>query len=736
MDSMKQLRHLISLVIAVFLFPLVVRAQTSEDCLACHSDPTLTMERKGKSVSLFVDETVLSRSVHKKLVCVACHTGFNAEEIPHKEKIEPVNCLTCHKATPFKHAFHPQMIRASGVSERPDVSCKHCHGTHNVISPKDPGSRFHSSNLIQSCGECHTSVKEHFLQCEHGKALQAGVKSAPNCLTCHRRDITQVHAGRDSTQLKIVQEKVCLSCHLDDPQVRARTSPSAGFIAAYEQSVHGAALLRGNGRAANCVDCHGSHDMKKALDPSALVHQTRLAETCGKCHGDVAKEFEESIHGVAVRKGNKDAPTCTTCHGEHNILAPTDPRSPVAPLNVSGQVCSPCHSSVKLSQKYGISADRFQTFSDSYHGLAIRAGAVEVANCASCHGVHNIKPSTDPTSTIHKANLAATCGKCHPGANENFAVGTVHVVATAESEPVLYWIANVYVVLIVVIVGGMFFHNLIDFIKKAKLRIATREGRVRPEVYGPSLYLRMTVSERLQHGALLVSFFVLVITGFMLRFPDAWWVVLIRTLSPDMFEIRSVAHRVAGVVMIAASLYHLYYILFVPRGKQLIRDLLPRLQDLRDARDAVLYNLGISSTRPKFGRFGYVEKAEYWALVWGTVVMVTTGVIMWFENTFVGLLTKLGWDIARTIHYYEAWLATLAILVWHIYYVIFNPNVYPMNMAWITGTLTEAEMAEEHPLELEQIKAKELQEDITEAKEEPLELIHAEQPNEEQRPEQ
>lgn len=101
---------------------------------------------------------------------------------------------------------------------------------------------------------------------------------------------------------------------------------------------------------------------------------------------------------------------------------------------------------------------------------------------------------------------------------------------------------------------------------------------------------------------------------------------------------------------------------------------------------------------------GYIEKSEYWALVWGTSIMAATGFIMWFDNFFLGLVTKLGYDIALTIHYYEAWLATLAILVWHIYFVIFNPDSYPINLAFWKGTLTEQEMLEEHPLELAEIK--------------------------------
>jgi cytochrome b subunit of formate dehydrogenase len=497
---------------------------------------------------------------------------------------------------------------------------------------------------------------------------------------------------------------MCLSCHLDDPRIRANTAPSAGFIAAYEHSVHGAALLKGNGDAANCVDCHGSHEVNKGTEPSARVHKQNIPQTCGTCHSDVAKDFATSIHGQASARGTKDAPVCTDCHGEHNILSPSDPKSPVAPLNVSGQVCSPCHSSVALTEKYGINADRFSTFSDSYHGLAIRAGSVEAANCASCHGAHTILPSSNPASSVHKDNLASTCGGCHPGANERFAIGKVHVTSAREEEPLLYWIETAYIILIVSVVGGMAAHNIADFIKKARRKMRIRRGEIAEEHTGRGLYIRMTFSERLQHGSLLVSFILLVITGFMLRYPDAWWVESVRNLSDSIFDLRGLVHRIAAVVMVAASLYHIWYLAFTQRGRELLWDLMPRLQDLVDAKAVLKYNFGLSKIKPKFGRFSYIEKSEYWALVWGTMIMAATGVIMWFDNTFMGLLTKLGWDIARTIHFYEAWLATLSIIVWHFYYVMFNPDTYPMNMAWLTGTLTETEMAEEHPLELDKMK--------------------------------
>ena len=683
-----------------------LNSQTREDCLACHSDKGMTTERNGKSVSLFIDPQILDHSTHKKFVCVACHTGFDPNNVPHKEKITPVQCQTCHKNVEAKHSFHNTVLSKGG----PDASrmCKQCHGRHDVQSPKVPGTKFNSSNVVQSCGECHGDVKGKFLASAHGKALFAGNTNAPTCVACHSKNITAVRAGTDSAQLKIIQEQVCITCHAKNKQT-PENAPTASFVMSYEQSVHGMALKNGNGKAANCVDCHGSHEMKKGGEPASRVNRLNIPTTCSRCHPAIAEQYGESIHGTSFKAGNSEAPVCTNCHGEHRILAPKDPNSPVSKLHVSAQVCSPCHNSVQLNEKFGLAAERGKSFDDSYHGLATKAGSVEVANCASCHGFHDIRASSDPRSRVNKANLALTCGKCHPGANENFTRGSVHVIATPKQDELLYFVSTGYVILIILTVGGMFLHNVLDFAKKAKRKLKERRGHYIEEQFGHALYLRMTVSERLQHGSLLVSFSLLVLTGFMLKFPDAWWVAPIRSISPAVFEIRSLIHRMAAVVMLSAGAYHLYYVIVVPRGRQLVFDLLPRMQDLRDALAVAKYNLGMSRVKPLFGRFSYVEKSEYWALIWGTVVMATTGFIMWFDNTFIGLFTKLGYDVARLIHYYEAWLATLSIIIWHIYFVIFNPDVYPMNLAWLKGTITEEEMMDEHPLELEEIKRIELE---------------------------
>ncbi|MFZ4619402.1 MAG: cytochrome c3 family protein [Bacteroidota bacterium] len=661
------------------------------------------MEKKGKTVSLFVNDKHLAASPHKKFSCTTCHTGFDPNNLPHKEGITPVQCQTCHTKDVPKHTFHKTVV-ADGNDK--SAMCKDCHGKHNVVSPKVAGGKFNSATIAEDCGQCHADKKEHFLKSAHGTAVAQGVNNAPNCLSCHEKLYPSSSKSDNAAEKKLQQERMCISCH---GKKESTQDVASEFVHAYEQSVHAKALNNGNGKAANCVDCHSSHDMQKGANPSSRVNKANIPTTCAQCHPAVVEKYKMSIHGQAFAKGNMSSPVCTDCHGEHKLLGTKDPNSPVSKLHVSEQVCSPCHSSVKMSEKFGLPTGRIKTFNDSFHGLAVKAGSKEAANCASCHGFHDILPSKDPNSRVNKANLAVTCGKCHPGAGQNFGIGSVHITTQADSEDdLIYFVSNIYVMIIVMTIGGMALHNILDFVRKSKRRLKHRRHGAHEEEIGHALYVRMTLSERLQHGIFALSFITLVVTGFMLRYPDAWWVVSIRSISESIFEIRGIIHRTAAVIMVLASLYHIYYIFFVPRGKQLIRDLLPKISDAYDAINVAKYNLGISKEKPLLDRFSYIEKAEYWALIWGTFVMGLTGVILWFDVNFINIIGKNWWDVSRVIHYYEAWLATLAIIVWHFYFIIFNPDIYPMNLAWWKGTISEEEMADEHPLELRRIKEQEL----------------------------
>ncbi|HUL32002.1 MAG TPA: cytochrome b/b6 domain-containing protein [Thermodesulfobacteriota bacterium] len=224
-------------------------------------------------------------------------------------------------------------------------------------------------------------------------------------------------------------------------------------------------------------------------------------------------------------------------------------------------------------------------------------------------------------------------------------------------------------------------------------------------------YFRLTLNERIQHINLFINFTILVITGFALKYPEAFWVSPL-TEAPAGMTIRGFLHRLCGVATLTLGGYHLLYCAFTERGRGIIKDMIPGLKDARDFWETLKNNLYVN--RPakelKMGRFNFREKLEYFGLIWGTIVMTVTGFILWYEVEWLNYFPKWTYDMARAIHFYEAVLATLTIIVWHFYSVIFNPDVYPMSWAWITGDLTEHEMNLEHGLELEKIKAQEKRE--------------------------
>jgi cytochrome b subunit of formate dehydrogenase len=469
---------------------------------------------------------------------------------------------------------------------------------------------------------------------------------------------------------------------------------SAQMVASYEQSVHGHAVSAGSEKAAVCTDCHGTHEILDAKDAKSPIFKFNVPSTCGQCHDAISKEFTQSIHGQAIANGNWQAPVCTDCHGIHSIKSHLDPTSPVAAQNLAQATCARCHEGMRLSQEFGVEGRRETTYLASYHGLAARGGSQVVANCASCHGVHNILPSSDPRSTINHANLARTCGQCHPGVTEKFTAAKVHVDAPLSADvgsKAVRWIRRFYLSMIFVVIGGMLLHNFI--IWRAKV-IARRKVQ-------HSFVMRMPLRFRLQHATLLTSFIVLVLTGFALKFPDSWFAVMLAMSE----HLRRVLHRLAAVVLIGVSLCHIFDIALGREGRKLVLDLFPTLDDARGAWQNVCYYLGLTSRKPEFARFNYAEKAEYWALVWGMIVMAVTGIMLWAKVLVGNHLPRWWLDIATAIHFYEAVLATLAIIVWHFYQVFFDPDVYPMNWAWWDGKMTLHHYQDEHGLDTTVIAA-------------------------------
>ncbi len=537
----------------------------------------------------------------------------------------------------------------------------------------------------------------------------AGLKNS-DCLDCHGDNtlfktnsegkVISLFVDEAKLKLSVHKTNSCISCHADvtakhpdDNQVLAPVKCSLCHkreAQSFQDSVHGQALLAGHEDAATCRDCHDTHDIISNNSPTSPIYFSRQAETCGACHDKEARDWQASVHGQAVAAGSMDAPTCTGCHDEHKIRSLKSSSS----MAISEDVCSRCHASERINTKYNLPSDRVKTFFESYHGLAAQYGSTVAANCASCHGYHKILPSSDTNSTISKVNLVATCGKCHPGANQEFSEGKIHVAPDGMGggndfgSRLNRWVRRIYLFLIMATIGGMLAHNGTLFIKKTAARL---RSTVRPVV-------RMSASQRWQHFVLASSFIVLAITGFALKFPDSW---IAKVLGSNE-SFRRWTHRIAGILLLVVGAYHVIYILATRDGRKLVRDLFPVKKDLADVWQAVRYLTGMSSEKPKIGRFGYAEKMEYWAVVWGTIIMGVTGLAIWMKIDVTAYLPRWVVAVATTIHYYEAVLACLAIIVWHFYHVMFDPDVYPLNTACLDGKISEEFQAHEHPLESNQ----------------------------------
>ena len=567
-------------------------------------------------------------------------------------------CLQCHEAVGAEQY---------ALSVHGQQRCVSCHEdvtvTPHVTPPKKP-----------NCITCHPSEADACHACKNGEF-------GTTCADCHG-DPHQVLSSGDplSPTFRANSPQMCAGCHGDEQSMEKYNLLKTAPIKSYLDTVHGKALQKGNLSAAVCTDCHNHHHIGPPNDPTSKIFRLNIPSTCGQCHTGELEAYKKGIHGQAALAGRREAPVCTDCHGEHTIRARDDPESNLQPQRISEKICAQCHNAERIITKYHLPADRVQTYFDSYHGLANKYGVGSVANCASCHGAHGILPSTDPASTINKKNLPVTCGRCHPNVSDLLAQGSVHLAPSMQKNTIVYIVGVFYIFLIVIVIGAMALHNLLDFWRKY------RDG-VRGHPRGKG-YCRFTLQERIQHGLLAITFALLAYTGFALRERGAWWTFPF-TLIDVGFDWRGNAHKFLAILFCLLATYHLYTLFFTRRGRLQWTELMWRRRDLSDFGAVVKYNFGQTAERPRFPWYNYGEKAEYWGVIWGSFVMTLTGIFMTFESITMHYFPKWFLDVATTIHFYEAVLAVLSILVWHFYFVIFNPRCYPVNPSMFTGIDTE-----------------------------------------------
>jgi predicted CXXCH cytochrome family protein len=254
------------------------------------------------------------------------------------------------------------------------------------------------------------------------------------CEACHTDITTYPHPEityQNKRELSRVYYQSCKKCHSEN----------------YDKtmdSMHASAATAGNLEAPVCTDCHGAHNVRNPDEPRSLI-----SETCSKCHEQIVETYKKSVHGSAlIEDNNPDVPVCTDCHGVHNIQ---DPRTIQFRVQ-SPELCAGCHANKELMAKYGLSADVYSIYKRSWHGVDVSVYKArwptiwhDSAVCTDCHGIHDIRTTTDPESKVNSKNLLATCKQCHPTAGPNWTdAWTGHNEISLDRTPILYYVDVFY----------------------------------------------------------------------------------------------------------------------------------------------------------------------------------------------------------------------------------------------------------------------------------------------------
>lgn len=245
-----------------------------------------------------------------------------------------------------------------------------------------------------------------------------------------------------------------------------------------------------------------------------------------------------------------------------------------------------------------------------------------------------------------------------------------------------------------------------------------------------TLFMRFSRLMRLQHFVLLMSCIVLMGTGVPLWLMSRMELVIgsgvvagicsgLWKLSFLIFgDIATVRmfHQWAAIGLIAVSCYHIFYTTFVREGRKELFAFMPMPKDFLDVFQNSLYFLHLSNKRPKFARYSYFEKFDYWAVYWGCVMMIGTGFVLWFDKIVPQAIAGIipAWNhydvaaMAKLVHSDEAILCTLALVVWHFFNVHYSkwPKSFGSS-SWFTGAITREDMVEEHGAEYEKMLAEE-----------------------------
>lgn len=478
---------ILSATLTLTAFPLF--SQTNSDCLDCHSDPDFTTERQGREVSLYVDIDLFNKSVHQGFDCISCHQ--DADELPHEENLEQVNCGICHDVAQeaFDSGIHGIALQRGDLYA---PTCVECHGKHGILPPDDPKSSTYKMNIPYMCGKCHRegapvariyniserNILENYSQSIHGEGLfKKGLTVTATCNDCHGNHLILPHTNPKSSISLNKIAQTCMKCHARIEEVHVKVikgelwEEKPGAIPACTDCHVPHKVSRQNIVVTiadrTCLKCHAREDVHKVVegdtislrveketiansahknipcvkchsDVSPQLHrpcETARQVDCSNCHAEVANQYYESGHGMAYFKKSERAPYCTDCHGDHDTKSKYDETSRVYRAAIP-VLCGECHKADgKAATVEGLTQiNAFIDYSQSVHGKGlVEKGLLPSAVCTDCHTSHHNLRQSDEQSSVHPKNIPATCATCHKGIYSDY-VQSIHAINKGDGK--------------------------------------------------------------------------------------------------------------------------------------------------------------------------------------------------------------------------------------------------------------------------------------------------------------
>jgi len=326
---------------AAVWMPGIAFGLTNDDCLGCHGDSTMTTQKDGKTISLFVDENTFKETVHAANGCVSCHVEAEVAGDEHPFPMTPVDCAGCHDAIGDTYGKSAHGL-AKGKGDALAPSCQDCHSKHDILKPSNPRATTYPLNIPYTCGRCHQegssmttthelnkhNITKNYSMSVHGKGLfESGLIVTAVCSSCHTaHDVQKASVPTSSVNRdNIIQ--TCNQCHV-------------GIVDKFKTSVHSPLVTKTNKKLPVCIDCHTDHSVSQVHDKDFRLI---IAKQCGNCHEHQSETYLETYHGRAsMLKGGERTAKCSDCHGSHNIMPSQDPASTINAANIV-KTCSACH---------------------------------------------------------------------------------------------------------------------------------------------------------------------------------------------------------------------------------------------------------------------------------------------------------------------------------------------------------------------------------------------------------